>query len=185
MTRAAHNVAPNAPLTYFYHVRDRQWGWARAWVTSDGCLTIMSDWGNYAYWWFGDNGDHRRFLASCGVDYIENKLAGGKMEIDADATVRGIKDRIARRRREGGLSRAEARAEWELVDGVDFESERDMWVWYDATELDDACEVLCHRRPLQLQMFMRHCWPLLVVEMRADYGATLRDRARDWFRRAA
>lgn len=175
----------SAPVTYLYRVRDRKWGWARAWVTSDGCLTIMSDWGNYAYWWFGDNGDHRDFLASCGVDYIENKLAGGKSEIDHDATVAGIKERICRRRREGGLSREEARDEWELLQGVDFESERDMWHWYDNTELDDAAEVLCHRHPLQLQMFMRRCWPLLVAEMLRDYGAQLRGRAHEWFRRAA
>ncbi len=156
-------------VTWFYQVRPRATGWARAWVTSDGCLSIMSDWGNYAYWWGSPVGDFREFLCGCEPGYyITTKLAGGKTEIDHDRTVRGIKDRILRRRREGGFTREEAHDEWELVEMTDFESERDMWSWYDDTKLDDASEVLCYRPPLQLQMFVKRCWPLLVEAMRAD-----------------
>lgn len=159
--------------TWLYTVSDRKSGWARAWVTDDGCLSIMSDWGNYAYWWdrrhpTDRDSDHRDFLCHAGLDYITSKLAGGKTEIDQESTVEGIKERITRGRREGLFSREEARDEWRRVEATDFESPRDMWDWYDHSILPDACEVLCYRTPMQLQMFMKNCWPGLVEAMRTD-----------------
>lgn len=156
-----------------YSVRHRPSGWARAWVTSDGCLSIMSDWGNYAYWWdrrhpTDRNTDHRDFLCHAGAEYIMGKLAGGAQEIDHDRTVEGIKDRIVRRRRERHLTRDQARDEWALVESTYFDDEGDKWDWYHRTKLEDAWDVLCYQTPRQLQMFMKNCWPGLVEAMRAD-----------------
>ena len=175
----------SAVVTRFYQVRFRQWGWARLWITDDWCLTIMSDWGNFAYWWHPDPYDFREFLCHREDDYLANKLSGGAQELDVDATERWIKERISARRREGGFTREEARAEWELLRGCDFESETDRQHWYNHTKIDDAWDSLIYRTPMRVQMFLKHCWPLLVVEIRRDLGQPLRDAAHSWFRRAA
>lgn len=163
--------------TWLYTVSDGKSGWGRAWVTDDGCLSIMSDWGNYAYWWdrrhpTDRNTDFRDFLCRANDEYISRKLAGGKTEIDHEATLRDIKGRIARRRREGGFTRQEAQDEWRLAESTHFDDEGDMWAWYHHSKLEDASEVLCYRTPMQLQMFMKKCWPGLVDAMRADLHPT-------------
>lgn len=164
---------PQVTTTWMYSVRHRQSGWARAWVTSDGCLSIMSDWGSYAYWWdrrhpTDRNSDHPDFLCRAGVEYITTKLAGGKEELDAKATERGIKARITRLRREGQLTREGALREWELVHATSFDDEGDRWSWYYKTKLPEAWDALEYRTPMQLQMFMKHAWSLLVAEIQKD-----------------
>lgn len=174
-----------AVVTRFYQVRFRQWGWARLWITDDWCLTIMSDWGSYSYWWSPEKSDFRRFLCGRDDDYLMNKFAGGRSEIDSDATERWVKERICSQRRSAHLSRDEARREWDLVDGVNFDDEGERQHWYNETRLDDAWDSLIYRHPMRVQQFMKRCWPLLVVEMQRDIGQPLRDRASEWFRRAA
>lgn len=174
------------PTNYFYQVRRSQWGWARLWITSDWCLTIMSDWGSFSYWWSPDPYDFREFLCSRDdTDYLANKFSRGEQEIDEAATTRWIQERICRERREQRLTREKARQEWELVQGIDFSDEGDRQHWYNHTKLDDAWDALRYRTPMRVQMFLRHCWPLLMVEMRRQLGEPLRQRARGWLERSA
>jgi len=172
------------PSTTLYQIRFRQWGWARMWVTPDWCLAIMSDWGNYAYWWPPDPYDFREFLLRCDSGYLARKLSAGKQELDTEATERWIKEQICRLRRERRWNRQLARDEWELA-RCDFESESDRQWWYQHTKLDDAWEAFQYRTPMQLQMFLRHCWPLLMIEVRRDMGRPLREQAVKWFRKVA
>lgn len=173
-------------LTRFYSVRDRSWGWARFWLTSDGCLSIMSDWGNYGYWWTHPGCEIRQFL--CGIDdsYLLGKLCSGQRDVvDDQGTERAIKGRILDLRRRGVLSRDDARREWDHVSGCSFDNDVGVHEWYLGTELDDAYELPRYEKSPQAQAFVKHAWPLFVVALRRDIGAPLRAAAHEWFRRAA
>jgi tetratricopeptide (TPR) repeat protein len=47
---------------------------ARAIVTRDGCLTIISSFGNYGIWWSAPGCEIRAFIAHASVDYLESSL---------------------------------------------------------------------------------------------------------------
>jgi len=156
------------PLTRFYEIKPGRSGWARIWITDDGCITIMSDWGNYGYW-FGDPAmEFRAFLLECDNEYLGNKLAAGKTELDARATERGIKERILHSRRYGAWSSALARKEWQLAKSTDFESEHERQWWYEHTDLPDASEAMCYRTPRQVQLFLKSVWPLFAAMLRGE-----------------
>jgi len=159
-------------ITRFYQV---QLGseWARFWVTDDGCLSIMSDFGNYGYWWGGPGCEFRAFLARerhGDTGYILGKLAGGKQHFYAEDTERKIKRRILEWRREGALSKEKARKEWELV-CLGIGDEHDAVRWYDRTELQDAYDLTSYGPPRQLVAFMDRLWPLFVDALRAELAA--------------
>lgn len=156
------------PLTRFYEIKPGRSGWARIWITDDGCITIMSDWGNYGYW-FGDPAmEFRAFLLGCDNDYLGRKFSAGETELDADATARGIKERILHSRRYGSWSKALARVEWQLVKSTYFDDEHARQWWYEHTELSDASDALCYRTPRKVQFFLKNVWPLFVGQLRAE-----------------
>lgn len=166
------------PLTRFYQVRPPQsTEWARLWLTNDGCLTILSDYGNYGYWWSNAGGEIREFLVECDEDYVSRKLADGEREFDGPATVRLIREHIVQGRRSGGssrLTRERARAEWELVERyatMDHTREFEAWAektWYFR---DDVGEMAMYSVPGQLQQFMKRIWPLFVQQLTAELAA--------------
>lgn len=161
-----------SPETRFYQVRvPARSEWARIWITDDGCITTISDHGNYGYWFGAPGGEFRRFLIGCNDDYLSNKFSGGKREIDEHATERGVKERICRLRRAGRLSREEAADEWELQRSTSWTDAHDQMRWYNTTRLDDAAEVLVHRCPIQVTMFFKVLWPLFVEKLKAELRA--------------
>jgi len=102
---------PN-PTTRFYEVKPGKSGWARIWLTDDGCISILSDWGNYGYWFGSPGCEFRLFLTGCDDDYLGNKFAGGKTEFDGEETADAARELILRHRREQRLSAEDARNEW-------------------------------------------------------------------------
>ncbi len=158
------------PITRFYEFRPGKNGYARFWITDDGCLTCITDYGNYAYWWGSPGCEFREFLTSCGTDYVANKLGGGR-EFDGEQTVENIKDCILRRRRELRLTRYEARREWEELPGSCFDSSDDFAHWMHRTKLEDAWELSSYCVPHRVQAFMKHVWPLLVAKLKHELAS--------------
>ncbi|HEY3499640.1 MAG TPA: hypothetical protein VGK73_33345 [Polyangiaceae bacterium] len=173
-----------APVTTrFYQVWApgpyREWG--RFWLTSDGCLSILSDFGNYGYWWGSPGCEFRRFLTRAGVEYIANKLAGGEEDYDGRETVKLVKASILELRRAGRYTREWARDEWDRIKLYDLDESYDEW--FRNTRIPDAHELSpVYVTPFQLQAFMRKLWPVFVEALKNEL---LRERAREWFRRAA
>jgi hypothetical protein len=167
-------VNPN-PVTRFYQVRvEKGHEWARIWITNDGCISIISDYGNFGYWFGSPGCEFRKFLTRCGDDYIQNKLSMGEEQLDQQATERAAKRLVLTNRRDKSLSREQARDEWDAVCAVEWDSEYSRCKWYfEETKLVDygACEVLQYRTPMRVQMFVKLLWPLFVAALKAELAA--------------
>lgn len=162
------------PKTRFYQVRvadGRGSEWARIWITDDGCISIVSDYGNFGYWFGAPGGEFRRFLTGCGDDYLMNKFAEGEKELDQSATERAAKDLVLGNRRDRTLTTEQAQDEWDAVCAVDWQDEyvRSRW-YFEETKLVDcgACDVLQYRTPMRVQMFVKVLWPLFVECLEAE-----------------
>jgi|GEM_PF-2930322 hypothetical protein len=160
---------PN-PTTRFYQVRavEHRSEWARIWITDDGCISILSDYGNYGYWFGAPGGEFRRFLTNCGDDYITNKLSEGRRNLDQRATELNAKRLVLRARRDRSIDRETARDEWNAVRDVEWDNEYSRSKWYfEETKLVDygATEVLVYDYPQQLQAFVRVLWPVFIAAL--------------------
>lgn len=172
------------PKHYFYQLTLPR-GWARIWLTSDGCFTCMSDWGNYAYWWGGVEGEFRRFLMGCDTHYLGGKLGGGKTEFKVERTVKLIRERICYERRHRALSAHVARVEWRRAGYI--HDQRDFERWQEEHFADpgtsdqekrsleylyaDAWEWGCYGVPTRLEIFFEKAWPSFVEALRAELAA--------------
>lgn len=114
---------------YRFRVADpRDIGWAICTVNdATGELTIQSDWGCWSHRWnvahLGGGATLTQFIADrpadrSGVHYLVGKLTSDRdRQIDEDATIADCLEVIIRRRREGDLTKDEAREAWDwLVD---------------------------------------------------------------------
>lgn len=170
------------PVTRYYQVRRPGHWWARFWVTSDGCVSIMSDWGNWGYWWTHPGCELREFLCRIDDDYLLRKLCSGRRdELNEARSERSIKEHILEYRRRGWYESDFARREWDLVRQSSFSNEVEAHQWYLETEIQDAYELLRYEPSRQCQAFIEHCWPLFRVELRRDIGAPLRAASWAWF----
>lgn len=180
----------------FYDIRVKEPGfgtrtWGRFFLTSDGSLTIQSDYGNYAYWWTHPGCEIRRFLCRDGEDdYIANKFSEGERVCDDDASVRNVKREILRLRREGTLSRDQARDEWDLLREHDELSDQVARTrWHDETRLGEhigmVSELFVYVLPYKLQGFMRVLWPAFVEALEREMREEFQAKGRAWFGRAA
>ncbi len=163
------------PKTRFYQVRvPNRSEWARIWVTDDGCISVMSDYGDFGYWFGSPGCEFRRFLTGCGDDYLLNKFSSGEQEFDSHATERAARDLVLESRREKSIDRETAREEWDAVCNVDWSCEYSRSKWYfEETKLVDCAvsDVLKFRVPMHVQMFVKELWPLFVAQLRAELDA--------------
>lgn len=168
------------PITRFYQVRPtcrddpsrQSTEWGRFWLTDDGCLTILSDYGNYGYWWSNTGGEIREFLIGCDDGYLMRKLAAGEREFNGRSTVRAIRELIISWRRDGSLSKERAREEWSLLDRYsDMNHPDEFREWAGRTEFGDAWEFAAYEIPCQLQQFMERLWPGFIQQMSAELEA--------------
>jgi hypothetical protein len=157
------------PITRFYEVKPKS-GWARIWITDDGCISIMSDWGNYGYWFGAPGCEFRVFLVGRDDDYLGNKFAGGKTEFDGEETVEAIRERILYLRREGRLSRDVARKEWTSLPTC-FDTPDDFSCWVNETTMNDMYEYARYVRPHAVRHFLKHVWPLFVGQLKAELAS--------------
>lgn len=162
------------PETRFYQVRKERLAWARIWITTDGCISIISDYGDFGYWFGSPGCEFRRFLTGCGDSYLMNKFSGGKEEFDRDATERAARDLVLENRRDRTLTKEGAREEWQQVCDVDWDDEYSRARWYfEETKLVDygASDVLHYRTPMHVQMFVKELWPLFIEQLKAELAA--------------
>lgn len=187
---------PGRPVDYHVTVwryvigpeyEDRLSGWGIFLVDSEGMMSVVSDYGNYAYLWssIGDR-DFREFLSDCDEWYLTSKLAPQR-SYDGAATERRIKDEIARKRRNGSISRARARLRWDCLLRADLGSELGFSDWVrddddtvrhhhhcsgDGRRRDEqpmaAHELAVYTHSPQIQMFCRRLWPRFVARLQAQ-----------------
>ena len=106
-------------LWRYYIPSEKYEGWAVIHMDSKGFFAACSDFGNYAYHWgdFGEK-DFRRFVIGLEQDpnYIGNKLDHDKWYQGSDrATIKNIKQKILRHRREKNMTSGQARDHWDLL----------------------------------------------------------------------
>ena len=163
------------PKTRFYQVRvAKGMEWARIWITDDGCISVMSDYGDFGYWFGSPGCEFRKFLTGCGDDYLMNKFRDGKMQFDSHATERAARKLVLKARRSKSIDKETAREEWGYVCDVDWSDEYLRLKWYfEETKLVDwgACEVLHFRVPMHVQMFVKELWPPFVAQLQAELDA--------------
>lgn len=166
---------PNKTRFYQVQLESRRNEWARIWVTDDGCISILSDYGNFGYWFGSPGCEFRKFLTGCGPDYLMSKLKDGEEEFDEPATRRAARDLVLGARREKAIDKETARAEWESVLAVDWGSEYDRCRWYfEETKLIGdygAADVPHFRVPMRVQMFVKELWPLFIAQLQAELAA--------------
>lgn len=164
---------PN-PITRFYQVRvPGRSEWARIWITDDGCITTISDHGNYGYWFGAPGCEFRKFLTGCGEDYILNKLSDGERDVNHDLTVAALRKKLWDLMGDGEIDKQEADREEEHLEGVDFANGEARGVWFSNTGLDSmtASECMVREYPMQVRMFVKVLWPLFVDQLKAELAA--------------
>lgn len=163
---------PN-PITRFYQVKPGKSGWARIWITDDGCISIMSDYGNYGCWFGAPGCEFRLFLTHCDDDYLGNKFAGGKKEFDGEETADAARELILRQRREKRISADDARHEWnELPTVFDHEIDYAEWVNHRTSiSHDHTYDMARYVRPYAVRDLMRHVWPLFKAQLQEELTA--------------
>jgi hypothetical protein len=159
------------PVTRFYQVRvaPPRIEWARIWITDDGCISILSDYGNYGYWFGGlPECGMRQFLAHAGDDYLLGKFSGGKRELDEKATKKAIEDEL----QEAFGSGDDLDRELSALRDVDLSNPIEHNDWMRETELD--WEIIYHgglfkeQYPQQVMAFMKELWPLFRERLNAE-----------------
>lgn len=114
--------------TYLFLARDGHAGWASCTVSdATGEVSIQSDWGDGAHRWYTGSGlgapSLTHFLAQChdDSDYLARKLLGrdGMERFDPDATTQNLFRGIIAARRNGDISREQAREAWDALGYAD------------------------------------------------------------------
>lgn len=140
------------------HVQTKH-SWCRVQWQENGRVVILSDYGDWSYWW-GHRGSASTatFLAQLDCDYMCHKLLGShSQEIDTQRTYRAMQDAVLQARRDGLLTKDEAREEWDRVQ--DFEGgDRSFEMWVQDSALDDAYEYKCHKLSSDWQNFWDRLW---------------------------
>lgn len=172
--------------THFYNLRSSRCWWARIWVTSDGLITIASDYGHFGYWFGDPGGEIRRFLTRVDpgpTGYMAIKLAAGERVYDADATVARIRDRVIRMRKEAELDSHTARLLWDSVEEYHLdENDHEARGWLDDDLVRErlggyeACECFAQTLPRDVQNFMRDVWPAFVEALSEELRAERQQR---------
>lgn len=149
--------------TWQYRIRTAKGAWLGEFVLrEDGFFATVSDWGSYAYWWtHHGRRDFREFVADLSPDYVASKI-GRRDTYHGARTLRRVKDRILRARRDGALSAELARQEWTrlgetLSDWGSYDkrktqrarklTEDEFRRWYEETVLTDAAECAVYGSP--------------------------------------
>jgi hypothetical protein len=159
------------PVTRFYQVRvaPPHIEWARIWITDDGCISILSDYGNYGYWFGGlPECGMRAFLVQAGDDYLINKFSAGKREIDHEATEKAIEREIHELMVAGDFDITDKIHEETIMDRVDWSNLIEQWEWARASKIDEAHRLIQTRYPMQVTMFLKELWPIFREQLNAE-----------------
>ena len=158
-------VDQDSKITIWRYVK-YGFGWYIAYVDSEGCFTVTSDFGNYGYRWRSIGKDNiLEFLLDTEPQYIKSKLGQGQKTIlDIDATRNGLRKTVCYQRRNKDLSKDQARRIYcnlasaesreEIIDALEHEpffSEDFVWDY-----------------PPELNAFITEVWPLILDQIKED-----------------
>ena len=140
-------------------------------IADDGYFSTVSEWGNYAYYWSHAGACFRSALANFDGDYVLNKIARRDV-YDGEATGADVRRHILEYRRDGHMTKEEAREEWDLfIEHERLESRECFAWWYRDTKIGDASEFASHDYPSQAKWFSVKAWPHFVKALRAELAA--------------
>lgn len=165
-----------ADIQYWrYTIRpdDRSLGWCVCIIASDGIVSVISDYGNWNYWWTHIGvPDIRQFFSGLDHDYLMRKF-DPEQHVDLDATLVAVKRRILELRRSGELTKDGAREEWDIAENelsanpVEADAAVDRWAR--ETKLEEYWEIIQTDFESGLRWFIKKQWPLLKEAVRADW----------------
>jgi len=147
-----------------------------------GQVMIMSSFGHWSHYWARRHigaPSVARFLAELDSGYAGGKLLGAKyMVYDHARTKACIEEFILECRRDGGMTKGEARAEWEKLDILDDfgAGEFAFGQWYLETTFSDP-EVRSDKPDQRWQAFWDQIWEPWVRPALAELGRA--DKRRD------
>lgn len=150
-----------------------------------GEITIQSSFGTWGYIWTACSTPFKHFLTKVEFDYAFTKFMGTKLDrFDGEASAREVCKWITEGRRDGSLSKAEAREAWESFEEVRSMvecSEHDFGAGMMdvARSLDDRHPLhdhfadpcgwpRCTKYDVQAQGFWRQLWPLFIEALKAE-----------------
>lgn len=150
-----------------------------------GEIAINSSYGSWGYTWTACGSPFKKFLIGAEFGYVFTKFMGSDLHrFDGPASVREMFTVIARDRREGSMSKSEAREAWDLLDEARDEAEcgsRDFGdaMRYVAGNLplehpmrDNFNDCMawphCTKYEIQAEGFWKTIWPEFVGALRAE-----------------
>lgn len=143
--------------------------WSVVFIDSTGVFSVVSDYGNWAYWWTSFGDDIRKFLTQCDSDYVGRKLGGADLRVfDGEETQKEVRKEICRARREGELDRYRAREEWDNAGIID--DEYTFQQFLEDTGLDDLHECARMRWDHGIKHWSHVSFPRLQELLRKELG---------------
>ncbi|QQR47781.1 hypothetical protein JKA73_17760 [Myxococcus xanthus] len=175
------------PTVYQYRLRTADNRWlAEVFLRSDGLFTVVSDYGNYGYWWGNPGRPVREFVAALAdrdeSDYLCGKL-GSRDWWDGTSTLKAIREHIIEYRRDGSWTKERAAEEWQTLSealttwhDVDARNATEMdelqfHNWFRETKIDDASEFAAYDYEPQLRAFASEVMPVLATAIREQLKA--------------
>lgn len=162
---------PKTPIEWIkrYEVRKGHDGWAVIHVDSKGFFAVVSDYGNYAYHWTAFEGSFAHFLARLDPWYLCSKLSPER-QYDSKDTLQAVKEHILQYRREGTLSKEQARSEWDLLKEFgDLEHKDGFGAWCQETKIDCAFEFSRSMQDPHCRIFCEKLYPAFVEQLIVDF----------------
>lgn len=145
---------------------------ARLLWQDDGRVILVSSYGNWSYFW-SHRGDRSvpEFLVDLDIDYMGSKMLGCEsQEFDDKGTSQAIRETILEYRREGSITKEQARSEWEEVECLE-DGEYDFRQWYEASEHlgPDCYELRRTKTNSNWYWFWKRIWePLIQPELKEN-----------------
>ena len=156
-----------------------------------GCVSVMSDYGDYSHRWPAQWTGFRttlRFLATAGDDYLLDKFTYGfESKFDHERTQKLLREDLIERRREGRIDRETARAAWDAT--ADVYSADDFRTYVEAhDEAHDGgalYEMACFDKTLGAPtLFIKEAWPsirvAIIAQLERDRHPLDPDHCRSW-----
>tara|TARA_A100001391_G_scaffold43014_1_gene25001 strand:+ start:412 stop:972 length:561 start_codon:yes stop_codon:yes gene_type:complete len=156
------------------------WGWARLlWEDATGRVNINSDYGDWSYCWTAiGTKTLAQFLNQLSSGYMGEKMLGvGLREHSDGKTVAYIRKAIIRDRKDGELTKEEAKEEWTNVKYYG-DGDWDFRMWCGETSYEDPWGFACDDVNGQWVSFWDHIWVPLIKPALAEVNATDIETAR-------
>jgi hypothetical protein len=142
-------------------------GWGVFFVGSDGLLSIVSDYGNFGYWWDCPGCEFRKFLCQIDDGYLYRKLTMGKSDgLDVEQTARNLRRLVGSLIRDGSWTMEQAREELEHI--AHFQCDEDCTAYYYNTKLDDIHEETVTKPHQQTMALIERLWPRFIDVLKAE-----------------